>query len=183
MDFSSAVLKPIWASVESVSGEGNKVTSVLRTAAGNCEEWRNKSYMKRTNTGEHKGRTEVSRLKVMTQCPIILFTQETRVSSDNLRKMSAVECTGEGGGAGLVAKSNPTFATPWTVAHQAPLSMGFPRQEYRSGLPFPSPGDLPDPEIESQSPAFSRQILYHWATRGVCIYLISINVFKGIYKI
>ena len=49
--------------------------------------------MKRTNTGERKGRTEVSRLKVMTQCPIILFTQETRVSSDNLRKMSAVECT------------------------------------------------------------------------------------------
>ena len=37
------------------------------------------------------------------------------------------------------------FGTPWTVAHQAPLSMGFPRQEYWSGLPFPSPGDLPDP--------------------------------------
>ena len=36
------------------------------------------------------------------------------------------------------------FATPWTVAHQAPLSMGFSRQEYWSGLPFPSPGDLPD---------------------------------------
>ena len=41
-----------------------------------------------------------------------------------------------------------SFATPWTVARQAPLSMGFPRQEYWSGLPFPSPGDLPDPEIE-----------------------------------
>ena len=38
--------------------------------------------------------------------------------------------------------------TPWTVAHQAPLSMGFSRQEYCSGLPFPSPGDLPDPGIE-----------------------------------
>ena len=37
---------------------------------------------------------------------------------------------------------------PWTVAHQAPLSMGFPRQEYWSGLPFPSPGDLPDPRIK-----------------------------------
>ena len=36
--------------------------------------------------------------------------------------------------------------TPWTVAHQAPLSMGFSRQEYRSWLPFPSPGDLPDPD-------------------------------------
>ena len=41
------------------------------------------------------------------------------------------------------------FVTTWTVAHQAPLSMGFPRQEYWSGLPFPSPGVLPDPEIES----------------------------------
>ena len=40
------------------------------------------------------------------------------------------------------------FATPWTVAYQAPLSMGFSRQEYWSGLPFPSPGDLPDPGIE-----------------------------------
>ena len=44
------------------------------------------------------------------------------------------------------------FATPWTVAHQAPLSMGFSRQEYWSGLPFPS-GDLPDPGIKSTSPA------------------------------
>ena len=46
-----------------------------------------------------------------------------------------------------------TFAAPWTVAHQAPLSMGFPRQEYWSGLPFPSPGDLPDPGTEPVSPA------------------------------
>ena len=48
----------------------------------------------------------------------------------------------------LVAKSYPALATPWTVARQAPLSMGFPRQEYWSGLPFPSPGDLPDPGFE-----------------------------------
>ena len=45
------------------------------------------------------------------------------------------------------------FATPWTVACQAPLSMGFSRQEYWSGLPFPSPGDLPNPGIEPGSPA------------------------------
>ena len=44
--------------------------------------------------------------------------------------------------------------TPWTVAHQAPLFMGFSRQAYRSGLPFPPPGDLPDPGIEHASPAF-----------------------------
>ena len=45
------------------------------------------------------------------------------------------------------------FATPWTVAHQAPLFMGFPRQEYWGGLPFPSLGDLPDPGIAPGSPA------------------------------
>ena len=44
------------------------------------------------------------------------------------------------------------FATPWTVAYQAPPSMGFSRQEYWSGLPFPTPGDLPDPGIKPGSP-------------------------------
>ena len=51
------------------------------------------------------------------------------------------------------------FATPWTVAHQAPPPMGFSRQEYWSGLPFPSPGDLPDPGIESRSPALQADAL------------------------
>ena len=46
-----------------------------------------------------------------------------------------------------------SFATPWTVAHQAPQSMAFPRLEYWSGLSFLSPGDLPNPEIELTSPA------------------------------
>ena len=54
---------------------------------------------------------------------------------------------------GLVATSCPTLATPWTVAHQAPLSMGFPRQEYGGGLPSPSPRDLPHPGIKPRSPA------------------------------
>ena len=53
----------------------------------------------------------------------------------------------------LVTKSCPTLVTPWTVACQAPLSMGFSRQEYWSGLPFPSAGDLPDPGIKPRSPA------------------------------
>ena len=44
------------------------------------------------------------------------------------------------------------FVIPWTVAYQASLSMGFSRQEYRSGLPFPSPGDIPNPGIEPRSP-------------------------------
>ena len=51
------------------------------------------------------------------------------------------------------------FATPWTVAHQAPPSMGFSRQEYWSGLPFPSPGDLPDPGIEQVSPTLQTDSL------------------------
>ena len=51
------------------------------------------------------------------------------------------------------------FATLWTVAHQAPPPMGFSRQEYRSGLPFPSPGDLPDPGIEPRSPALQADAL------------------------
>ena len=45
------------------------------------------------------------------------------------------------------------FATPWTIVHQAPLSMEFSRQEYWSGLSFPPPGDLPDPGIKPLSPA------------------------------
>ena len=49
--------------------------------------------------------------------------------------------------------------TPWTVAHQAPLSMGFSRQEHWSGLPFPSPGDLPNPGIEPGSPALQADAL------------------------
>ena len=45
-----------------------------------------------------------------------------------------------------------SFVTPWAITHQASLSMGFPRQECWSGLPFPSPGDLPNPGIEPASP-------------------------------
>ena len=51
------------------------------------------------------------------------------------------------------------FATLWTVAHQAPPSMGFSRQEYRGGLPFPSPGDLSNPGIEPRSPALQADTL------------------------
>ena len=56
-----------------------------------------------------------------------------------------------GGGGGLVTKLGPTLATPWTVARQAPLSTGFSRQEYWSGLPGPPPGDLPYPSMEPMS--------------------------------
>ena len=60
-----------------------------------------------------------------------------------------------------------SLQSPWTVADQAPLSMGLSRQDYWSGLPFPPPGDLPNPGIElaaPAAPAWGRWILYHHAT-------------------
>ena len=60
------------------------------------------------------------------------------------------------------------FVTPCTLAHQAPLSMGFPRQEYWSGLPYPTPGDLHDPGIEPASPAlqaYSLSLSHHRSPR------------------
>ena len=62
------------------------------------------------------------------------------------------------------------FATPWTVTCQAPLSVGFSTQEYWSELPFPSPWELPNPEMEPVSSA-PQAILYHWAT-GKPLYLL-----------
>ena len=65
----------------------------------------------------------------------------------------------DGGGGGLVTKSCPTLVTPWAAASQASLSMRFSRHEYWSGLPFPSPGDLPDPGIDATSPALQADSL------------------------
>ena len=62
-------------------------------------------------------------------------------------------------GGGLIAKSCPALASPWAVACQAPLSMGFSREEYWSGLPFLSPGDLPDPGIKPGSPVLQADSL------------------------
>ena len=59
----------------------------------------------------------------------------------------------------LVTNSCLILETPWILACQAPLSMGFSRQEYWSGLPFPSPGDLPIPGIEPRSPALQADSL------------------------
>ena len=96
------------------------------------------------------------------QNPIKMVTIFSFVPRGNLQHftmMFAIAC--------MCPQSFLTLCNPMDCSHQAPLSMGFPRQEYCSGLPFPSPGDLPDPGIE---PAFSciscigRQILYHCAT-------------------
>ena len=73
----------------------------------------------------------------------------------SLVKNSNIVCSGEVKSLSHVQ----LFVTPWTVAHQAPLSMEFSRQEYWSGLPFPSPGDLPDPGVKPKSPALQADIL------------------------
>ena len=65
----------------------------------------------------------------------------------------------QNGGGGLVTKSCPTPAALWTVARQAPLSMGFSRREYWSRLPFPYPGTLPNPGTEPRSPALQADSL------------------------
>ena len=81
------------------------------------------------------------------------------------------------------------MATPWTVAHQAPLSMEFSRQEYGSGLPFPSLGDLPDPGIELtslMSPALADgffTVRATWEAGYIHIYIyICIYIYVNIYQ-
>ena len=90
---------------------------------------------------------------------------------------------------GLVAKSCPTLVISWTVACQAPLSMGFSRQEYWSGLPFPSPGDLPNPGSKPGFPALqadslptelqgkSRGSISLAKLRALWSYIVSANIF------
>ena len=83
-----------------------------------------------------------------------LYYLHVHVSLDSEAHLSFLSsCTGFHSIKGLSLSLVQLFVTPWTVAHQAALSMGFPRQEYWSGLPFPSPGDLPDLGIEPRSPA------------------------------
>ena len=86
-------------------------------------------------------------LAIMVLCKMLglsLFRLLTKVQLAGVVYMVAVV---------VVTKSCLILATPWTVARQALLFMGFSRQEYWSGLPFPSPGDSPDPGIEPESPA------------------------------
>ena len=73
------------------------------------------------------------------------------------------------------------FVTPWTVTHQAPLSMGFPRQEYWNGLSFPPPGDLPDPRIQIASLALQVDSLplRHWRSPEQYLFAI-ITKGKGV---
>ena len=74
-----------------------------------------------------------------------------------------------------VTQSCLTLCDPWTVAHQAPSSMGFSRQEYWSGLPFPSPGDLPDPGIEPRSPTLQADALTSAPPGKPGVYKVPLN--------
>ena len=96
-----------------------------------------------------------SELLIWTRHFIFLYLWSSKLSYEVLPR-AAIRSSG---GGGLVAKSCPTLTTLWTVAHQAPLSMGFSRPEYWSGLPFPTPGDLPNPGVEPGL-LHCRQILY-----------------------
>ena len=73
------------------------------------------------------------------------------------------------------------FATPWTVAYQASLSVGFSRQEYWSGLPFPYPGDLPDPGIEPRSPSLQADVLHSEPPGKLLAWLGAFCLFISIF--
>ena len=84
----------------------------------------------------------------------------------------------------LVAQLCSTLAIPWTVAHQAPPSMGFPRQEYWSGLPCPLPGDLPNPRIKAMSLASPPLLGGLFTTQeALCLYKLGIIPFFQMRKI
>ena len=73
-----------------------------------------------------------------------------------------------------------SFATPWTVARQAPLSMGFSRQEHWSGLLCPPPGDLPDPGMEPESPELADSLLLSRLTSSSCSVNIRRNEWEAV---
>ena len=81
------------------------------------------------------------------------------------------------GGGGLVTKLCPTLVTPWTVTHQAPLSMGFPRQEHWSGLSFPPPGKSFRPRDQTCISWVAGGFFYCWATREAHLFnRIALNI-------
>ena len=98
-------------------------------------------------------------LSIFTGYRVYTSSQESRPSPPYQRKSKYHASPSLENMKVLLAQSCPTLMTPWTVAFQAPLSMEFSRQEYRSGLPFPSPGDLSNPWIEPGSPTLQADSL------------------------
>ena len=72
--------------------------------------------------------------------------------------------------------ASASFVTSWTVAHQAPLSMGLSKQQYRSGLPFPSPGDLPDPGVDDTGTLLTLRCNYGMVSLLGCMLIYGSNV-------
>ena len=93
--------------------------------------------------------------------------EERHLSSIKLEKYTICIC--------VLSLSHVRLFQPHVLftAHQSPLSMGFPKQEYWSGLPFPPPEDLPNPEIKPEISCINRWILYHWATWEALWFCIS----------
>ena len=115
------------------------------------EEW-----IRRQNSGNHPSWT----LKKKKNPKKEFKENSERTSSLLTFALLGVQKEKKGSGCGgLVAKSCLTPTTPWTVAHQAPLSMGFSRQEYWGGLPFPSPEGLPNPGIKPRFPVLQSDSL------------------------
>ena len=84
----------------------------------------------------------------------------SKVTAAGRRNVMSGAGVGKRGGCDSATKSCLTLSTPWTVAHQAPLSMRFPRQEYWSRLLFPPLGDLLNPKIEPPSPALAGRFFF-----------------------
>ena len=107
------------------------------------------------------------------QWTVIKVRRDTWFSAiEMMRKSSIAQALKEDPNSGVKAKVKLLsrvwlFVTPQTVAHQPPPPMEFSRQEYWSGLPFPSPGDLPDPGIEPRYPALQARHFTIWATMEV----------------
>ena len=115
--------------------------------------------------------------------PLILIKLFKELKLNNISLIFIYIC------GGLVTKSCPILVTLWTVACQASLSIGFSRQEYWSGLPFPAPGDLPHPRIEPRSPALQTDSLltelwrkpHLYTYMYIYIYTYIVQVYMYIY--
>ena len=104
---------------------------------------------------------------VLCYVSLFLFQKETTLDQETYPLLNIICCV-----CTQLLRRVQLFAIPWTVvAHQAPLSLGFPKQEYWSGLPFPSPGDLPNPGIKLASPALTGGFFITEPQRKLYIYI------------